>query len=781
MLKIKRYFGINNILQKQQKTYFQISIYNCIFATLISEKMAIINKIRKRSGLILTFVGVGLLAFIIPVDKIMQLFNGEQSNGIGMFDGEDVIANDWGYEIQLMNAQNRARQNSKDTGGEGILKDEEEDKILQSVWNQMISEKIHGLEIAKLGIGISKGRKGELNQGIFNPTNPVNSSLKDAFTENGVYMPDSFAVWKRKVMDPLLNTTKGKQDLKAYYEDPLNDERKRYKYLAMMKNGVIGSFQEAKRQYTEENTKANIKYVFKSYDAVEDSLVSVSDQALKDYFNIHRYKKIWNQAHEVRAYDYIIFNIAPSLEDQENSMNTLASIKNDFANAQNDSMFVVNNAETPTVNVTPYGNQPTGMYSDRPYSGGKYPAAIDAQIDTAKKGDVVGPFLMPNQNMLQLVKIYDTGEQDEASVRHILIKSTGDGSPEDLKKKKLADSIMFAVRRDTSKFTDLVIKYSEDPGSAATGGVYKSFPKGQMVTEFNDFSFDKKIGSIGVVKTQFGYHVIEVLNQEVGSFKKIAAIDLKLKVSEETQEEFYASTAVDFYNKAKETSFSEAAEEFGVEVKKSGYLPLTYPDGQGNNGAFGPAELKRNSNVVKWAFNNNVGAIMEPEYISNNEQLVICSLTEVIHENDMTFSNIKTLMKPKLINELKADYLKGLIDSASSLDAVATQLGVAVEKTELAYSYVNLKNNFQTIAEPKLLATVFNTNEGESTGVIEANEGIYIVEVLSRKEAAVPEDLTAKTAESTETLRGIVEQWYYYSLYKSYGAKDNRLKRNIIQ
>ena len=138
-------------------------------------------------------------------------------------------------------------------------------------------------------------------------------------------------------------------------------------------------------------------------------------------------------------------------------------------------------------------------------------------------------------------------------------------------------------------------------------------------------------------------------------------------------------------------------------------------------------------------------------------------------------------MKPKLINELKANYLKGLIDSASSLDAVATQLGVAVEKTELAYSYVNLKNNFQTIAEPKLLATVFNTNEGESTGVIEANEGIYIVEVLSRKEAAVPEDLTAKTAESTETLRGIVEQWYYYSLYKSYGAKDNRLKRNIIQ
>ena len=743
--------------------------------------MAIINKIRKRSGLILTFVGVGLLAFIIPIDKIMQLFTGEQNNGIGLFEGEDVISQDWEYELRLMNAQNRARQNSKDTGGEGIIKDEEEDKILQSVWNTMISEKIHDLEIAKLGIGISSGKKGELNLGILNPNAPVNSSLKEAFTENGIYNADSFAVWKRKVIDPLLNTTKGKQDLKAYYEDPLNQERIRYKYLSMMKNGVVGSYQEAKRLYTEENTKAVIKYVFKNYDDIPDSLVDVTDEKLKAYFNTHRYKNVWNQTNEVRSYDYVIFNISPSLKDKENAMENLSSLKSDFANAQNDSMFVVNNAETPTVNITPYGPQPTGMYSDKAYSGGKYSADIDAQFDAANKGDVIGPFAMPNQNVLQLVKVFDTGEQDEASVRHILIKSSGDGGSDDLIKKKLADSIMFAVRRDTSKFTSLVLKYSDDPGSSATGGAYKGFPRDQMVTEFNDFSFDKKVGSVGVVKTQFGYHVIEVLNQEVGSFKKIAIIDLKLSVSEETQEAFYASSAVEFYNKSKEISFEKAAEEFGLEIKKSGYVPLTYPDGQGNNGAFGPTELKRNLNIVKWAFNNKTGAIMEPEYISNNEQLVICSLEEVIHENDITFKNIKSLMEPRLINELKAKYIKQQLDSSSSLDGIASKLGANVEDAELSYSFVNLKNNYQSVAEPKLLATVFNTSQGSTSKLIEANEGVYVVQVVSRKEAAVPEDLTTKTAESTETLRGIVEQWYYYSLYKSYGAKDNRLKRNIIQ
>jgi peptidyl-prolyl cis-trans isomerase D len=743
--------------------------------------MAVINNIRKRSGLILTFVGIGLLAFIIPVDKIMQLFNEEQSGGIGLFDSEEINSQEWNYEFRLMNSQNRARQNSKESGGEGILSDNEEDKILQSVWNQMISEKIHSLEITKLGIGISSGKKGELNLGILNPNNPVNSSLKEAFTENGIYNADSFAVWKRKVIDPLLNTTKGKQDLKAYYEDPLNEERMRYKYLAMLKNGVVGSFQEAKRNHTEENTKANITYVFKNYDAIDDTLVNVSDEDLKNYFNTHRYKTIWNQNQEVRNYDYVIFNISPSLKDQENSMKSLESLKEDFANAGNDSMFVVNNAETPTVNVTPYGNQPTGMYSDRPYSGGKYSADVDAQIDSANKGDVIGPFMVPNQNALQLVKIFDTGEQDEASVRHILIKSSGDGSADDLKKKKLADSILFAVRRDTSKFTDLVLKYSEDPGSSATGGVYKNFPRDQMVTEFNDFSFDKKVGSAGVVKTQFGYHVIEVLNQQVGSYKKIAAVDLNLKVSEETQEEFYANTAVSFYNKAKETSFEEAALEFGVQVKKSGYIPLTYPDGQGNNGAFGPAELKRNLNIVKWAFNSEIGSVMEPEYISNNEQLVICSLTESIHENDMTFNNIKSLMKPKLINELKAKYMQEKLDSIGSLAEVAKKMESTIETADVSYSYVNLKNNYQSVAEPKLMATIFHNEEGITSGVIEGNDGVYVVQVNSKTEAADAGDLTEKTKEATETLRGIVEQWYYYSLYKSYGAKDNRLKRNIIQ
>ena len=54
--------------------------------------MALIGKIRNRSGLIVTFVGLGLLLFIIPVDKIWQQFMGFEQVGIGKFNGEDMFS-----------------------------------------------------------------------------------------------------------------------------------------------------------------------------------------------------------------------------------------------------------------------------------------------------------------------------------------------------------------------------------------------------------------------------------------------------------------------------------------------------------------------------------------------------------------------------------------------------------------------------------------------------------------------------------------------------------------
>ena len=188
---------------------------------------------------------------------------------------------------------------------------------------------------------------------------------------------------------------------------------------------------------------------------------------------------------------------------------------------------------------------------------------IDQQIDDAKQGDVIGPFV--HQDKVNLVKVYKTEEEEQAKVRHILISSKEGDANDAENKKKLADSILYAVRRDSSKFTKLVQKYSKDPGSVANGGVYSWFPKGQMVPEFEDFSFNKRIGSSGVVRTNYGFHIIQVLGRRTGTLKKIAIVDESIMASSNTQDFYYDSIAVNFYMKADTAGLTSTADEFGYE------------------------------------------------------------------------------------------------------------------------------------------------------------------------------------------------------------------------
>ena len=76
---------------------------------------------------------------------------------------------------------------------------------------------------------------------------------------------------------------------------------------------------------------------------------------------------------------------------------------------------------------------------------------------------------------------------------------------------------------------------SDDQGTRAKGGDLGFFPQGQMVKEFNDFSFNGKKGDKKIVRTQFGYHYIEIMDQK--GFEpayKIAYLSKKIEPSTET-------------------------------------------------------------------------------------------------------------------------------------------------------------------------------------------------------------------------------------------------------
>ena len=740
--------------------------------------MAIIGKIREKSGLLVTMVGLGLFLFIIPVNDLLNQFSGGANSTLGLFNNSEIDANDWKYYFKENRTRNNLRMNNMNSGGNGSLTSADEDQLKVTTWNQMISDTIYHFELEKVGLNVSAE---ELNQGLLNGENPLPSSLKELFVKDGLYNKDSFNIWKTNRIINLPDNPESKRDLKNNIEDPLKNERRINKYGAMLQNGVFTTVQEAKKFANEDKISANIKYVFVSYDNINDTLISLDEQKRQEYYNEHSNEKVWEQRQNLVSYDYSILTFKPSASDIRNYTERMESLKEDFQSSKNDSLFVANYAETPMMVQSPYGPRPSGNFTGQPYKGGKFSSFIDEKIKNSSKGDIIGPFV--NGDKIQLVKIYETGDEEQAKVRHILINSK-EGDVDDDKNKRLADSILYAVRRDSSKFSSLVSKYSDDPGSVANGGVYSWFPKGQMVPEFEEFSFSKRIGKSGVVRTTYGFHIIQVLGRKTGSFKKIAVVDETIQVSKTTQNEYYDSVALAFYYKADSTDFTSAADEYGFEVKSSGYVPLIYPNRR-TSGLYGPADLNRNMNIARWAFNSNSGDLLEPEYISNN-QLVLAVVKEKIDADVTSYKNLNTLMEPLMKNHLKAIYYQKTfannISSLKTIDSVSKILSSNVESKFVKYSDVNIGNNSQEVAEPKVMAYIFSLDVNEISPIIEGKKGVYIIQAESQNNNSVVDErsISTKAESKQKEIRTQIEQGYYPALYNSYKVRDDRAKNMIL-
>lgn len=146
-------------------------------------------------------------------------------------------------------------------------------------------------------------------------------------------------------------------------------------------------------------------------------------------------------------------------------------------------------------------------------------------------------------------------EPETRRARHLLINlDKGDEAA-----KKLADDLYAQIKADPKKFESLAKQYSNDPGSARVGGDLGYFEQGQMVDEFDKAVFGGKKGDIvGLVKTQFGYHIVEILDVKQAHIKPLAEVRdeiIELYDEQQSQKKF-AEEAENFTNTAYEQSDS---------------------------------------------------------------------------------------------------------------------------------------------------------------------------------------------------------------------------------
>lgn len=170
------------------------------------------------------------------------------------------------------------------------------------------------------------------------------------------------------------------------------------------------------------------------------------------------------------------------------------------------------------------------------------------------------------------------GTPEERRARHILIRVAPSASDEEVAAaEKRAKELLAEVRAKPASFAEVAARDSQDPGSARAGGDLGFFGPGAMVPEFEQAVFKGKVGEIGdVVRTDFGFHIIEVTEIKPSALRPFA--EVRDEIAEELRAQEVARRmpllAEQFANAVYEQpdSLAPAAEALGLEVRRTDWI-----------------------------------------------------------------------------------------------------------------------------------------------------------------------------------------------------------------
>jgi peptidyl-prolyl cis-trans isomerase D len=363
----------------------------------------------------------------------------------------------------------------------------------------------------------------------------------------------------------------------------------------------------------------------------------------------------------------------------------------------------------------------------------------------------------------------DTKEMpDTVKVRHILVSTQQQGQVvrEDSTAKKLMDSIQLAIKNGAN-FDSLCKKYSDDQGSKDKGGVIDNIYSGQMVPAFNDFVFSHPVGDKGVVKSEFGYHYIEVISQKgKDPAYKIAYLSRKIEASDETEKNA-ENAALQFAGASR--NLKDFDNNFDKDLKPKGKQKLVAPDI--NSHSYSIPGVGANRKFIKEVFDADEGDVLQPERVEDN--FVVAVVTQIRKPGTMSAAEARAVVEPILRNRKKADVLKKQIGNITTLDAVSASMKQPVQSVD-SIRFNGGANN-PVSYDPRIVGATFNPgNKGKV--VNEALEGrfggLYVIRVDNVTSTIVENaDISAqkKNMESQSRMRILMSN--QYSQFGGYGQQ----------
>ena len=653
--------------------------------------MSIIQNIRERgTWIIFGIITIALIAFILQ-------------DGVGRKGGNDIsiLGKVNGQAINKIEFEEKLEMQLQNYAAQGVKREQ----LIGYLWNQEVDRLLLKDEENKLGLSV--GTK-ELSDVLFGNESP----FKQEFTDQST---GEFKVNDAKQAVAQIKKSKNIEQInqiEKIYIEPSVENRLRNKYQVLVVKGVQVPKWLSEKQYADANSIASISFVGIPYTTIVDADIKVSDDDIASY--IKENAASYQVEETSRSISFLGFSAAPSAADSTTARNDIESYKQDFKNSSETGKYL-NKVGT----EIPYYDS---YISKRSIQIPQKDSVLSVGV-----GGVYGPYV--DGTNLTIAKVLGVKQwPDSASVRHILIATmnpqNGQQVREDSVAKKLADSISLAIRGGAS-FEEMVTKYSDDAGSKTTGGKYEMFPQAKMTPAFNDFSFDNPVGAKAVVKTDFGYHYMEVLKQTAkGPAYKIAYLSKTIMPSNETINA--ASTAAaQFASGSKDIkSFNAAAVKLNKQVIPSTGIKANDFDIPGIGAA---------RNIVRWVYENDINDVSEPFELGDN--YVVAVITSEEKEGLASITAVRPQVEGVIRDKKKADKIKTTL-KGKTLEEIATNVNSVVQRADsigFGFSMISGLGN-----EPKLVGAAFNKALiNKVSDPIAANSGVFSISVngISAKQA----------------------------------------------
>ena len=697
--------------------------------------MAVLESIRSRIGILVSIViGISLLAFILTdfLGQGKSIFASRESE-IAQIGGKSISYKDFESRVKYMTDVFKFQTQQQNPSEKDVQ------KINEQTWNQLVDETIMDDEYNDLDLQITSK---ELLD-IMAAPHPL---IRYLFTNPETKIFDKAAFYS---FGKSINTEKdpGKKAYWLFVENQIRREQYQAKFSSLIKNGINFTSKQAAAMVKDNSKKVNFNFVSVKLNTVSDSMISVKESDLEQFYKKHSYE--FEQKEASRIIEYISYNILPSSLDFQQAKKWIDEKKSEFEVSTEIKQFVSLNSDT--------------SFIDKYLKESELSDTLKRYLFSAKIGASYGPYF--ENSAYKIARVADIKNlPDSIRVSDILVRPKANTEDAVKQAESLADSLKNLLKKG-SKFSTLAKMYSDDKTSSIKGGDLGWIKPDSLGKIFNDCFFGKK-GDVSIIKGANGTFIVTEIADKGKEVKKlqIGILVRNVEPSSTTIQNIYqtASQFLGNYN---------TGDKFDLGLKKQGMNPVNITLNTEMKLVPG---LENSRELIRWAFSSEVNSLTDIKQYGN--KFVIAHLIQIKEKGILPLSQVRDQV---IVSVKKQKKVKYILDKVKK---EATGINNIEELAGKLKSNVNSANDItfnsyivpEAGYEPALVAAAVTYSPNKLSEPIEGNNAVYVINVTS-----VGESDQTNLQMIKSRLNSIYESKANYAfpiLMKLADIKDKRIK-----